>query len=532
MHAYSSYTILLKGETKELEHPLAVLRECFKGDKYNTIPEFPSGTSNSLEISISGTYEVVFLDDIVDMAKKMAAAAKKISFSIGGTIDTSESCGQYMDFDISYEGGVLTVESSYWYALLLNISYEQFCEDYYEDKPDAPIISMEEFNRANYILDKGDVEFVEEVPLECVDIIKLDDDVDDDSSSREDILKVDVDEALRKLRNHEMPREEIESFLLDIPWKGYIDVVEEMLEAIERRDRVECIFQAPEIQNEDEDQFWDIESINKKNVRITKYKGHQPVVIIPQMIAGKTVTEIGDYAFSAEQPHISKNLKMAREGITKILFDDSVKKIGRGVFQGLKNLETIVLSKSMKALPDETFKECKSLKYVNIPKSVTRLGIQVFWGCESLLLAYLPDCIKSIRNTHDAGGGLDIQLTFGECSSLKKAKMPNGIKVMGDHFNHCIELEEVILPTELKTIRNSFNGCKKLSQIELPDGLEKIGNYSFSNCRLLRTLQIPSSVNTIGKSAFYGIDKLTLVLKEGSPIIRFAERNKLPYIID
>ena len=113
-------------------------------------------------ITIEETNQVVWLDDIVEMAKDAAKAANGItSFTIGGTIDDSESCGQYMDFLIEYKDNALTVQSSDWY---------------YEAEMETEEDSDEKEPETYYILDgdeDGDEEVVTEVPLNHKEIIKL-----------------------------------------------------------------------------------------------------------------------------------------------------------------------------------------------------------------------------------------------------------------------------------------------------------------------------------------------------------------------
>ena len=532
MHAHSRYTIWIEGEATDLGNVASILEECFQEEDV-IIPEPVARVSDfSLEIIIEKTYEIVWLKDIVDLAEKMAEVAKNTTFIIDGIIDTSESAGEYMDFRIDYEASVLTVKSSVWYTIIgEDISYEEFCE-WHDEAPDEHIYSLEEFESGSYYLERGNGEIVSEVPLDEVEIIDLGYEGDNTKNAQnENVSKKDVYETIRKLRKEDLPKEEIEQFLLNIPWTNYSDVVMEMLNGLSVRERYECIHEGATY--ESEQKFWETEDISKSNIRITKYTGSQTVVIVPEKVGEKTVTEIGDYAFSTEQPRISKELKTNRNLITKVFINDSVKKIGKGVFKKLENLEVVVLSKNLISIPDEAFMECKRLKHVVIPETVTRIGGRVFAGCNSLLFAYLPDSIKRAR-WFDQPIWPDAVTTFVGCSSLKKAKMPKEIKGLFSHeFGGCKELEEVILPGELKKIDSeTFVGCSQLSNVDMPEGLERIGYRAFADCRKLNDIQIPSSVIKIDKETFDGIKGITLHVKEGSPIIGFAEKNKLSYVID
>ena len=152
MGAYANYTIRLTGSENEILKATEVFAEQLWDDDL-TGEDF---------ITIEETNQVVWLDDIVEMAKDAAKAANGInSFTIGGTIDDSESCGQYMDFLIEYKDNALTVQSSDWY---------------YEAEMETEEDSDEKEPETYYILDgdeDGDEEVVTEVPLNHKEIIKL-----------------------------------------------------------------------------------------------------------------------------------------------------------------------------------------------------------------------------------------------------------------------------------------------------------------------------------------------------------------------
>ena len=148
MGAYANYTIRLNGTESDIRKATEVFAEQL-WDEDLTGKDF---------ITIEETNQVVWLEDIVEMAKDAAEAANEIAtFTIGGTIDDSEGCGQYMDFLIEYKDNALTVQSSDWY---------------YEAEMETEEDSDEEDQETYYVLD-GDEEVVTEVPLNHKEIIKL-----------------------------------------------------------------------------------------------------------------------------------------------------------------------------------------------------------------------------------------------------------------------------------------------------------------------------------------------------------------------
>ena len=91
-------------------------------------------TDNSIEFEES--YRLVWLEDLVDAARKLSRLCKgKTSFTMSGTIDTSESAGEYMDYRIEFKEDMLKVRNSPWYLVYWgtndwNDSYEDFCEQF------------------------------------------------------------------------------------------------------------------------------------------------------------------------------------------------------------------------------------------------------------------------------------------------------------------------------------------------------------------------------------------------------------------
>ena len=165
MHACSDYIIRLIGSEDAIRTATTVLAETFQDESL-------IGESC---ITIEETYDVVWVEDIAKLAEVMTKTTPNISsFTITGTVDTSESAGEYMDFLIKYENNTLSVQSSCWYVLLDTDEfedYEEFCDEY-EGYSEG---EFEEFQECqHFILDRGDGDIVAEVPLDDPEIIDLD----------------------------------------------------------------------------------------------------------------------------------------------------------------------------------------------------------------------------------------------------------------------------------------------------------------------------------------------------------------------
>lgn len=165
MHAFSCYAIDLEGKKRHINAATKVFAEALDDDSIIGMDH----------IEIEETYEVVWVESIAAMAEKAVKAAPKLkSLTISGTVDTSESAGEYMDFLIKYADKKLTVQSSCWYLAFYADDfedYENFCEVYdgfseeeYEEMCRCP----------HYRLDSGEGDIVTKVPLDEPEIIDLD----------------------------------------------------------------------------------------------------------------------------------------------------------------------------------------------------------------------------------------------------------------------------------------------------------------------------------------------------------------------
>jgi hypothetical protein len=119
--------------------------------------------------------------------------------------------------------------------------------------------------------------------------------------------------------------------------------------------------------------------IGEKGVTIARYKGEASglngtatAVVIPAVIDGKPVVEIGVYAF------------FYCSAITSITIPDSVTTIGAQAFYCCSGLTSITIPNSVTTIWEAAFESCSNLVSVAIPDSVTTIGNWVFRGCGKL----------------------------------------------------------------------------------------------------------------------------------------------------
>ena len=257
---------------------------------------------------------------------------------------------------------------------------------------------------------------------------------------------------------------------------------------------------------------------------ITKYKGEDEEVIIPEELNGIKVTGIGDLAF------------LYRENLKEIKISNSVEKIENNAFYGCKNLLNIEISddhptlefidnaliykpekrlvsylssseeskyeipEGIKIIGDSAFSGCKNLEKINISDSVQLIGDSAFAFCDKITEITIPYSVQSIGNA-----------AFSFCKNLTKIKLPDSLQFIGDSaFSICENLEGINIPDRVKSIGdNAFYGCYNLKKINIPDSVKSIGDSAFSSCESLEEIYISDDVQSIGDSAFAFCDKIT-----------------------
>lgn len=134
----------------------------------------------SLEVTVDELYDHIdAVDEMESLAVSIAEVLPENEFTIKGYIDTSELAGEYMDFLITYENHTLVSKHSCWYIYMYAADFDEY-EDfakYFQGKNGEPRFTEEQFEAFRhgeyFILNSGDGDCVEEVPLAYESVIDL-----------------------------------------------------------------------------------------------------------------------------------------------------------------------------------------------------------------------------------------------------------------------------------------------------------------------------------------------------------------------
>ncbi|MCQ2960434.1 MAG: leucine-rich repeat protein [Bacteroidales bacterium] len=271
-------------------------------------------------------------------------------------------------------------------------------------------------------------------------------------------------------------------------------------------------------------------------------------LLVTTYMVPKTVTSIGDYAFSGckslESVTIPDNVTSIGDyafyccrNLTSVTIGGLVTTIPANVFDGCDSLKSVTIGKSVTTIPKNPFVDCSGLanitvesgntkfcsvdgvlynkdtttlirvprgiKSVTIPKTVTSIGDYAFYGCNSLESVTIPDNVTSIGD-----------YAFYGCSNLTNVTIPDNVTSIGKYaFYGCNSLNSVTIGESVTSIGYyAFDGCSSLESVTIPDNVTSIGGYAFYGCDSLNSVTIGKSVTSIGIFAFYGCSNLDTIV--------------------
>ena len=180
-------------------------------------------------------------------------------------------------------------------------------------------------------------------------------------------------------------------------------------------------------------------------------------------------------------------------GITRVIIESGVTKIGDAAFWECEDLKTVTLNSGLATIGMDAFKGCVRLEKISIPDSVTTIKNSAFYDCGSLKKVELPKNLTVIND-----------YMFFYCYDLVDINIPATVTRIGiDAFYYCTSLKNIALPEGLKVIDEyAFRLCPELENINIPDSVTTIGDYAFMDCESLYNIPLTDNISTIGMDAF------------------------------
>lgn len=304
---------------------------------------------------------------------------------------------------------------------------------------------------------------------------------------------------------------------------------------------------------------WEYIILDDGTVEITLWKETTADLVIPESIAGKTVTSLGytsiaggqtlksvvipdtvtnieDCAFYAntncasitipasvtsigrdafymtkwQDDYLSEHDFLVVNGILvaarwmsgEVVIPDGVTTIIQRVFYGFKNITSVVIPDGVVSIGGYAFAHCTSLNSVTIPASVTEIDYNVFVDTPWLAQKQAENPLVIVN---------DILIDGKTASGV--VNVPQGVKkIAAQAFCDNKSITGVTLPSGLTYIGDSaFCRCSGLSgELVFPRSMRIIEFGAFANCsNLTGEVVIPYGVTYIENNAFVGCSKIT-----------------------
>lgn len=223
--------------------------------------------------------------------------------------------------------------------------------------------------------------------------------------------------------------------------------------------------------------------VGEDGVTITGMSGQPTEVVIPDTIAGKPVTAIGNGVFSG------------KTAMTRAAIPATVTSIGNNAFYNCQALTKIDLPAGLTSLGERAFRECRALTEITLPAGIIAIPAEAFRADVSMTKIEFLGPVVSIGS--DA---------FNDCYALSEMEIPATVTSIGERaFRYCEALPQAVIPSGVTILPNEvFSRCNALASVQLPAGLTSIGEYAFYLCARLTQINFPNNLISIGKQAFNG----------------------------
>ena len=191
---------------------------------------------------------------------------------------------------------------------------------------------------------------------------------------------------------------------------------------------------------------------------ITSYKGKSTTVVIPDIIEGLPVTQIGGNEDWAPRVFTHTTYKNTCNTPYTITVPKSVKILGNNAFTGVKGKINIDLS-NLTLIGKEAFAESDLSGTIKISKNLKITGPDAFRKTK-ITAVIIEEGVTELGYKDYVPDGM-----FMDCPNLKSITLPSSLaELRGCVFNNCPALAEVIIPegTKINYRSKVFTDCSSL----------------------------------------------------------------------
>ncbi|MBR5272487.1 MAG: leucine-rich repeat protein [Clostridia bacterium] len=222
------------------------------------------------------------------------------------------------------------------------------------------------------------------------------------------------------------------------------------------------------------------------------------IVEIPKTIEGYTVVGIDQ-----------KALRNSR-CIEEIILPKTITFIGDYAFSGLTDLKKINLPDSLLSIGAYAFENCTNLTKINIPSNVHFISPYAFHTTK------LKDItVSAYNNFYTAVDNVLFNkdktlLVYCAQGKTGEYTIPNTVTKIETNAFYCSKLSEINIPNSVSSINSYAFYGSRIKNFDLPDSVTYIGSNAFSSNTDMENIVIPKSIERLDSDIF----KNCLNLKE------------------
>lgn len=221
-----------------------------------------------------------------------------------------------------------------------------------------------------------------------------------------------------------------------------------------------------------------------------KGTGSAGTLSFPSKINGNTVTKLGfdneskpkDDEFGSnifgsvvEEAHGVSGESVVSAKIKKIRFPKTVKEITNNAFSGFSALEQVKLPGGLKKLEQSLFYGCRNLKKVQLPQKLESIYIAAgynswlgsFAKCPKLSKITISSQNKYFKVKNNMILSKDGKKLVFAAPATKTAKIPDGVKEIGNAALGDSKAETVVIPKTVSALGRKALSSKKIKKVKL-----------------------------------------------------------------